>query len=350
MNFTSRIEELRSVLKIEEKKLRIKKIEEEMNAPDFWLVRQSSNDGGIGENDSNQKMQELKALQEVVKKFDDIYELSQIADGEEMEGLEAEVAELEKMTKFTGKYDENSAIINFYAGAGGDDAQDWTQMLLTMYLKWAERSVYSAKIAESSRGAIAGVKNATLIIDGIYAYGKLKGENGVHRLVRQSPFNAKALRQTSFALVEVLPKIEDQSKDIVLENKDLKIDTFRSSGHGGQSVNTTDSAVRITHMPTGIVVTCQNEKSQLQNKQFALSVLKSRLAALMLEQHKEKISELRGESPEPEWGSQIRSYVLHPYKMVKDHRTGHESKNPEAVLGGNLDEFIEAQLKWMVKN
>ena len=261
-----------------------------------------------------------------------------------------ELQELKEKLAGGGKYDKGNAIITIFSGAGGDDAQDWTEMLLAMYIKWAERSGLVAKVVDSSKGSIAGIKNAILIVDGQYAYGKLKGENGVHRLVRQSPFNAKSLRQTSFALVEVLPKIEDRSKDIVLEEKDLKIDTYRSSGHGGQSVNTTDSAVRITHIPTGIVVTCQNEKSQLQNKQFAMSVLKSRLAALLLLQHKEKISELRGESPEPEWGSQIRSYVLHPYKLVKDHRTNFESKNPDDVLTGNLDGFIEAELKWMVES
>jgi peptide chain release factor 2 len=339
MNIKARIEELRSALKIDEKKERVRKIEEEMNSPDFWL--------GEG---TSAVASELKYLKDEIKKFDDIYELSQIADEGEMEGLEPEVAELERITRFSGKYDKNSAIINFYSGAGGDDAQDWTEMLMGMYVKWAERSGFDAKVVESSKGGIAGIKNAILIVEGQYVYGKLKGENGVHRLVRQSPFNAKALRQTSFALVEVLPKIEDQSKDISIEEKDLKIDTYRSSGHGGQSVNTTDSAVRITHIPTGIVVTCQNEKSQLQNKQFALSVLKSRLVALMLEQHKEKISELRGESPEPEWGSQIRSYVLHPYKMVKDHRTDFESKNPDEVLGGGLDGFIETELKWIARS
>ncbi|OGD63183.1 peptide chain release factor 2 [Candidatus Berkelbacteria bacterium RIFOXYA2_FULL_43_10] len=339
MNIQTRIEDLRSALKIDEKKGRVKRIEEEMGSPDFWL--------GDG---ANVVASELKNLKDEIKQFDDIYELSEIASEEEMEGLEPEVVVLEKLTRFGGKYDQNSAIVNFYAGAGGDDAQDWTEMLLAMYIKWAERSGLVAKVVDSSKGSIAGIKNAILIVDGQYAYGKLKGENGVHRLVRQSPFNAKSLRQTSFALVEVLPKIEDRSKDIVLEEKDLKIDTYRSSGHGGQSVNTTDSAVRITHIPTGIVVTCQNEKSQLQNKQFAMSVLKSRLAALLLLQHKEKISELRGESPEPEWGSQIRSYVLHPYKLVKDHRTNFESKNPDDVLTGNLDGFIEAELKWMVES
>lgn len=339
MNIKTRIEELRSALKIDEKKERVKKIEEEMSAPDFWL--------GDG---ANMAASELKNLKDEIKKYDDIYELSEIASGEEMKGLEPEVVELEKLTGFNGKYDQNSAIINFYAGAGGDDAQDWTEMLLGMYIKWAERSGLVAKVVESSKGSIAGIKNAILTINGQYVYGRLKGENGVHRLVRQSPFNAKALRQTSFALVEVLPKIEDQNKEIEIEDKDLKIDTYRSSGHGGQSVNTTDSAVRITHIPTEIIATCQNEKSQLQNKQFAMSVLKSRLAALLLLQHKEKISELRGESPEPEWGSQIRSYVLHPYKMVKDHRTGFESKNPDRVLGGELDGFIEAELKWMARS
>ena len=332
MDLLKKLEQLKVALSIDSKKERIKEVESEMNLPDFW----------IGENDSTAVVSELKSLKEEVKKYDDLFELATIADdeGEDIEGLKSDIDELEKLTKFTGKYDEYGAILNFFAGAGGDDAQDWTQMLLRMYLKWAEKSGLNTKIIDQSKGGVAGIKNAILEISGRYTYGKLKSENGVHRLVRQSPFNAKNLRQTSFSLVEVLPKIEEADKNIEIPESDLRVDTFRASGHGGQSVNTTDSAVRITHIPTETVVTCQNEKSQLQNKLSAMSVLKSRLAKLLEDQHKEKISEIKGESKEPEWGSQIRSYVLHPYKQVKDHRTDKVSKNPQQVLDGDLSEFI----------
>ena len=332
MDLLAKLEKLNSALKIDEKKARIKELEGEMNSPDFW----------IGENDTTAVASELKSLKEEVKKYDDLFELATIADdeGEEVEGLKSDIEELEKLTKYTGKYDEKGAILNFFAGAGGDDAQDWTAMLLRMYIKWAENSGLSAKVIDQSKGGVAGIKNAILRVDGRYTYGKLKSENGVHRLVRQSPFNSKNLRQTSFSLVEVLPKIDEKDKNIELPENDLRVDTFRASGHGGQSVNTTDSAVRITHIPTNTVVTCQNEKSQLQNKFSAMSVLKSRLAKLLEDQHKEKISEIRGEASEPEWGSQIRSYVLHPYKQVKDHRTNVVSKNPDDVLDGNIGDFI----------
>lgn len=335
MNLKTRLEQLEARLQIESKRVKMKEIEQKMNSSQFWHNSESA----------NLKTQELKNLKTIVDKFDEIAELIELAEGEEIEGLEQEVADLERLTWFSGKYDQNSTIVNFYAGAGGDDAQDWTEILERMYLKWAEQNGYSTKVLNLSPGNIAGIKSATIEVSGLYAYGKLKGESGVHRLVRQSPFNAKNLRQTSFSLVEVLPEIEDQSREIEISEKDLKIDTFRASGHGGQSVNTTDSAVRITHIPTGIVVSCQNERSQLQNKETAMQILRSRLAKLLEVEHKERIEEIRGQSAEPEWGSQIRSYVLHPYKLVKDHRTAYESKNPEAVLSGDLNGFIEAEIK-----
>lgn len=217
-------------------------------------------------------------------------------------------------------------------------------MLQRMYTRWAEMHDMSVTLLEQSSGDEAGIKSATLKIDGPYAYGKLKGEHGVHRLVRQSPFNSDNLRQTSFAKIDVLPVI-DEPDEVMLEDKDLRIDVYRAGGHGGQSVNTTDSAVRITHLPTGITVSIQNERSQLQNKETALTILRSKLAQLQIEQHQEKVSELKGPSQSAEWGSQIRSYVLHPYKQVKDVRTKFESSNPDDVLDGKIDGFIDAYLE-----
>ncbi|MCL2174307.1 peptide chain release factor 2 [Candidatus Saccharibacteria bacterium] len=279
----------------------------------------------------------------------DLSELLNIADDEmipEFDGqiaaLEADLAKLKQQLLFTGQYDSGGAIIRLSAGVGGDDAQDFTEMLERMYLRWAEKSDLSAKIIERSPGETAGVKTSVIEIDGAFSYGKLRSENGVHRLVRLSPFNAES-RETSFALVEVLPKI-DAPDAVKIDDKDLKIDVYRSGGHGGQSVNTTDSAVRITHLPTGTVVAIQNERSQLQNKEKAMEILRGKLVALQMEQHVENLSDLRaGESAA--WGQQIRNYVLHPYKLVKDTRTKYEETDPDAVLDGEIDGFITAYLE-----
>lgn len=257
--------------------------------------------------------------------------------------LEANYQELKNSLKLSGPYDTNDAILSIHAGAGGVDAQDWAAMLMRMYVRWAEKHNFKSKVLSESAGEEAGIKSTALSIDGDRVYGQLKGEHGVHRLVRLSPYNADNLRQTSFAKIEVLPKI-DQPQDLELNEKDLKIDVFRSGGHGGQSVNTTDSAVRVTHIPTGINVAIQNERSQLQNRETAMTLLRSKLAALQLEQHQDKLSELKGPNQSAEWGNQIRSYVLHPYKQVKDLRTGFTSKDPAKVLDGELDGFIEAYL------
>ena len=246
--------------------------------------------------------------------------------------------------RFNGPYDQRSAILSIHAGAGGTDAQDWAQMLMRMYTRWAEHNNYTVSVVDESPGEEAGLKSITVEIRGNLAYGKLKGEHGVHRLVRLSPFNSDNLRQTSFAKVEVMPEI-DTPEDVQIDEKDLKIDVYRSGGHGGQSVNTTDSAVRITHLPTNIVVAIQNERSQLQNKETAMTILRSRLAQLQLEQHAEKVSELKGPNEQAAWGNQIRSYVLHPYKQVKDLRTTYESQDPDAVLAGDLNPFIDAYLE-----
>ncbi|MBH2007757.1 peptide chain release factor 2 [Candidatus Saccharibacteria bacterium] len=280
----------------------------------------------------------------------DIVELMELGDESmlgEFEGqvtaMEAQLDELKKALRFTGRFDNHNVILRLSAGVGGTDAQDFTEMLERMYLRWAERSNLSAAIVERSAGEEAGVKTSVLQIEGPYAYGKLQGEHGVHRLVRLSPFNSDNLRQTSFALVEVLPQI-DAPDEIQLDAKDLKIDVYRAGGHGGQSVNTTDSAVRVTHLPTNIVVAIQNERSQIQNKETALKILRSKLAQLQLEQHTSSITDLQaGESAN--WGSQIRNYVLHPYTLVKDTRTKYEEKDPQAVLDGKIDGFIASYLE-----
>lgn len=334
-----KLEFLRQALRISEKEAKIEEIENEMNNPDFWL----------DDEEAGRKAKELKDLQNEIKDFKSIEDLASLSSDDELSILRPEIEKLEKLLYFSGKYDRNGAILSFFSGAGGVDAQDWTEMLFKMYLHWAEKNDFTAKILDETIGTEAGLKSATFEITGTFAYGKLRGESGVHRLVRQSPFNAKNLRQTSFALVEVMPEIESAAS-VEIDPKDLRIDVYRSGGHGGQSVNTTDSAVRITHLPTGIVVTCQNERSQLQNKETAMKVLRSRLAKLMIEQHKEKVDEIRGNFSSPEWGNQIRSYVLHPYKMVKDHRTEYESKNPDEVLAGDLEGFIEAEIKWLSGN
>ncbi|HSX24287.1 MAG TPA: peptide chain release factor 2 [Candidatus Saccharimonadales bacterium] len=245
---------------------------------------------------------------------------------------------------FNGTYDDHAAIVSIHAGAGGTDAQDWAQMLLRMYVRYAERTGFSVATIEQSGGEEAGIKSTTIEVDGPFAYGRLKGEHGVHRLVRLSPFNSDNLRQTSFAKVEVMPKI-DRPDDIKIDDTDLKIDVYRSGGKGGQSVNTTDSAVRVTHVPTGIVVAIQNERSQLQNKETALTILRSKLAQLQLEQHATDLRKLKGPNEQAAWGNQIRSYVLHPYKQVKDLRTRQETSDAEGVLDGNLDDFITAYLE-----
>ena len=294
--------------------------------------------------------QQIEPWQTLKAQSEDLLELMEIGDDsmhrefdEQIEALEAEYNLLKKQLLFRGEYDTGSAILRLSAGVGGTDAQDWCEMLERMYLRWCEKSGYKTELIDRSTGDEAGIKSATYSVDGAYAYGKLQSENGVHRLVRLSPFNSDNLRQTSFALVEVLPEI-DETADIQIDDKDLKVDVYRSGGKGGQSVNTTDSAVRITHLPSGIVVAIQNERSQQQNKATALKVLRSRLVQLKIEQRAETIQDLQaGESAN--WGSQIRNYVLHPYQMVKDTRTKHENKDTKAVLDGEIDDFINAYLE-----
>jgi len=315
---------------------------------DFWT----------NDSDPSTKMKEISRLEQKAKPWLDLYRdivdleaLVKLDDiqleselNKNLDQLQERLSELRKQLMFIGPYDDNGAVVSISAGAGGTDAQDWAQMLLRMYLRFFDHQHWTYKIIDQSMGDEAGIKSAVLEINrSDFVYGRLKGEHGVHRLVRLSPFNADNLRQTSFAKVEVYPKIESPS-EVNIDAKELKIDVFRSGGHGGQSVNTTDSAVRVTHLPTGISIAIQNERSQLQNRETAMTILRSRLVQIMLEQHAKKISDLKGPNQSAEWGSQIRSYVLHPYKQVKDLRTKYETSDVDAVLDGDLELFIEAYL------
>ena len=304
-------------------------------------------------------MKQLARLREEVvswtsfsRHLDDLNELASLGDSSLQQELEAEVARLEAelgkrsfSAMLSGTYDKDSAILAVHAGAGGTDSQDWAAMLQRMYLRWAERRGFDAEILDSTPGEEAGTKSVTISIDGAYAYGFLRSEKGVHRLVRLSPFDSAHRRHTSFALVEVLPQTTMDEVDVEINPSDLKLDVFRSSGAGGQNVQKNATAVRLTHVPTGVVVTCQNERSQLQNRENAMKVLRARLVELKQAAKADEIAVLRGEYTKAEWGSQIRSYVLHPYQMVKDHRTGHETGQTQAVLDGDLDELMEAYLK-----
>lgn len=322
-----------------------KQLQAKMESADFW--QDPVNAQEISKQQAS-LARRINPWRDLKKNINDVFELSKLGDESLSEDLSDQINELQHQfdsligeLKYTGPYDDHDVIMNIFAGAGGTDAQDWAQMLLRMYIRYAESNGWKTVLVDESAGEEAGIKSVTLGIGGDLAYGKLKGEHGVHRLVRLSPFNADHLRQTSFSKVEILPKV-DKPGELEIDDKDVKIDVFRSGGHGGQSVNTTDSAVRITHIPTNIVVTIQNERSQLQNKETALTILRSRLAQLQMEQHAEKISELKGPNEQAAWGNQIRSYVLHPYKQVKDLRTRYESSDPDAVLGGDLEQFINA--------
>lgn len=296
---------------------------------------------------------EIESWRSLEKRIADALELAMLEDASLEAELEAEakaiegvVEQRELQTLLSGDYDEGGALLSINAGAGGTEAQDWASMLQRMYLRWAETRGYKAEILDQTPGEEAGIKSVTISIEGEYAYGYLRPEKGVHRLVRLSPFDSAHRRHTSFAQVEVLPQVEEAELDI--NPTDLRIDTFRSGGAGGQNVQKNDTAVRITHIPTGVVASCQNERSQTQNRQSAMRVLRARLMELKQAQMAKELDQLRGEYQKAEWGSQIRSYVLHPYQLVKDHRTEHETGNTQAVLDGDLDSFIEAYLRSQV--
>lgn len=316
--------------------------------PSFWNNTLKAQQIMQRLNKLSQKVQPWRELEASIAEVDELQKLGDASLAGDLNqtvmNLQTTFSELKKQALYNQPYDDHDAIISIFAGAGGTDAQDWAQMLLRMYSRWAEQNGYKITLLQEAAGEEAGIKSATLACSGPLAYGKLKGEHGVHRLVRLSPFNADNLRQTSFAKVDVLPMI-DAPDEVDIDEKDIKIDVYRAGGHGGQSVNTTDSAVRVTHIPTAITVAIQNERSQQQNKETALTILRSRLAQLQLEQHTATIKELKGPNEQAAWGNQIRNYVLHPYTMAKDTRTKVETSDTQSVLDGNLNDFIEAYLE-----
>ncbi|TAL19425.1 peptide chain release factor 2 [Patescibacteria group bacterium] len=328
-------------------------LEEQMSAPEFWQ------DAARARKISEERAALAKELEEWGALRATVAELTALVGesiktgdsalaeefGAEIEKLEKRFSELEFAVLFSGKYDMRDCIVAFHAGTGGTEAMDWAEMLLRMILRFAERQGFSARVVDLQRGGEAGIKSATVACAGRYAYGWLKSEAGVHRLVRISPFDAEKMRHTSFALIEVLPDLGELA-EIALDPKDLKIDTFLASGHGGQGVQTTYSAVRVTHLPTGIVVSCQNERSQTQNKETALRIMRAKLHARAEAERQREKQKIRGEYTSAEWGNQIRSYVLQPYRLVKDHRSGFESPETDAVLDGVLESFVEAYLRW----
>jgi peptide chain release factor 2 len=337
-------------IKLDELIVRKAQVDDQAKDPDLWQDNENAQRVLREQSMLEKRLTPWIRLKQSVA---DIVELSETGDktledelANQLNSLGEQFNELKEELKFSGPYDGHDALLSIHAGAGGTDAQDWTGMLLRMYVRFAEKEGWSVMTVDQSPGEEAGIKSVTLQMSGPFAYGKLKAEHGVHRLVRLSPFNAES-RETSFAKVEVTPKL-DAPEDLEIDDKELKIDVYRSGGHGGQSVNTTDSAVRITHLPTGIVVAIQNERSQQQNKEMAMTILRSRLAQLQLEQHAERVSELKGPNEQAAWGNQIRSYVLHPYKQVKDLRTGYTSTDPDDVLDGNVGPFISAYLDYTI--
>jgi len=349
-NLAERLEKAFAVLNLESQRQEVAKLKETSAKEDFW------NDSTT----AGEMMQQIGSLDNKLAVWDNITaqinDLTELAsdtddnDTEMMHELESNIAKIEADFEalefdllFTGPHDSENAIIGISAGSGGTDASDWAEMLLTMYLKYAQKHGFTATILHRTDADEAGIKSASIEIKGDHAYGSLKSEHGVHRLVRISPYDADKARHTSFALVEVTPEIK--ADDYALDEKDLRIDTYRSGGHGGQSVNTTDSAIRITHIPTGLTATCQNERSQLQNKEMAMKVLKSKLAVFEEQKKAEEMAKIKGDNVTAAWGNQIRSYVLQPYTLVKDHRTNFETADVQKVLDGYIDEFAEAYLR-----
>ena len=347
-----KFEDLCKVFDVDKIETELRKLESKMADPNFCSRKDASQVTCRMQN-LRKELEEFKTLKNL---FEDAKVGLELAEDPEMleqvkeiiQEIEGRISEFELSLLLSGKYDANNAYLSVHPGAGGTESHDWAQMLLRMYVRWAEKKGFTVETVEYQEGEEAGVKSATIKIVGDYAYGHLKFEKGVHRLVRISPFDANHRRHTSFASVNIVPEL-DEDVEIEIKPEDLKIDTFRASGHGGQHVNRTDSAVRITHIPTGIVVTCQNERSQHQNKATALRILKARLYELELEKRRQELMKIQGELKEIAWGSQIRSYVFHPYTMVKDHRTGYETSNADAVINGDIDDFIKAELVYFAR-
>ncbi len=346
------LNDLSESLDLEGRRKRIAEIDEIISAPDFWNNPEAGQTIMQEKKRLESKVVHYNALAEKIDDLDVMFELAKEEDDPDMEqDIIANLAEINKEldafeleTIMNGEYDDNNAILSIHPGAGGTESQDWTEMLYRMYVRWAERRGYKVEVLDYLDGDEAGIKSVTIQITGENAYGYLKSEKGVHRMVRISPFDASGRRHTSFSAVEVMPEV-DNDTNIVIEDKDLKVDTYRASGAGGQHVNKTESAVRITHLPTGIVVQCQNERSQIQNRATAMKMLTSRLVEEKIKEQEAEIARLQGDQQEIGWGSQIRSYVFHPYTMVKDHRTNYEKGNVGAVMDGEIDEFINAWLK-----
>ncbi|WP_409295701.1 peptide chain release factor 2 [Peribacillus sp. SCS-26] len=347
-----KLADFRGSLDLEEKEARIAQLENEMSHPDFWNDQQKAQ-GVINEvNGLKDAVVQFNEMFETYENLDLTFELVKEEEDEELRTeLESELTELtEQLNQFelqlllSEEHDKNNAILELHPGAGGTESQDWGSLLLRMYTRWAEKKGFKVETLDYLPGDEAGIKSVTLLIKGHNAYGYLKAEKGVHRLVRISPFDSSGRRHTSFVSCEVMPEFNNEI-EIEVRTEDLKIDTYRASGAGGQHINTTDSAVRITHTPTGVVVTCQSERSQIKNREQAMKMLKAKLYQREIEQQQAELDEIRGEQKEIGWGSQIRSYVFHPYSMVKDHRTGNESGNIQGVMDGDLDSFIDAYLR-----
>jgi len=345
-----RLAELEAFFDVEHLRSESAGLAQEMSRPGFWDDPERAKGVSARFSRAEERIRLLEGLRGALTDSEELLELAE-DDGELLSEVEEELRRVERVLEeqevarlFTGEYDEGDAILTINSGAGGVDSQDWAEMLARMYRRWAERRGFALEVIEYTEGEEAGIKSATFTVSGEYTFGLLSAERGVHRLVRISPFDAGGRRHTSFASVAVAPVIDDQV-EVEIDEKDLKIDTYRSSGAGGQHVNKTDSAVRITHLPTGLVVQCQNERSQHQNREVAMRILRARLFELEREKRERELASIGGEKADIEWGSQIRSYVLHPYKLVKDHRTGEETANVDRVLDGDLDAFIYAFLK-----